>query len=71
MPDKKRPETRTPPAKYRDYASTLHEEAGRAHSPETRQTLEDVARCYEILADHVERRRNRTPRQAGADQAPG
>lgn len=61
MPDKKRPEAK-PPTTYRNYASTLHDEAGRAHSPEARQTLEGVARCYESLADHVERRQKPKPR---------
>ncbi len=62
MRDKKRPDTEPFRPDYRDRASTLHDEAERVHSPEAKQTLESVARCYEILAEHVERRRSKRPR---------
>jgi hypothetical protein len=46
-------------ANYREYASAIHQSAERARFLETRKTLKDVARCYEVLAKHVERRRHR------------
>ncbi len=62
MPERERPRPDLPDSDYRDRASTLHNKADQARFPEARRTLEEVARCYEILADHVERRRKRTPR---------
>lgn len=57
MPDRKRPETDPLRPDYRDRASSLHHEADEARFPEARKTFEEVARYYEALAKHVERRR--------------
>ena len=57
MRDKKRPDTAPLRPDYRDQASSLHHKADEARFPEAKQTFEEVARYYEILADHVERRR--------------
>lgn len=61
MPDRKRPETDPLRPDYRDRASTLHHKADAARFPEAKQTFEEVARYYEILANHVERRRKPRP----------
>lgn len=60
MPERRRPDNETP-AGYRDRASALHDQADQARSPETKRNLDEVARCYEILAEHVERRRKPPP----------
>jgi len=58
MPDSARHDRNTAaPQSYRDYASSIHQRAERARFAESRQILEDVARCYEALANHVEGRR--------------
>jgi hypothetical protein len=58
MPDSERHDRSTAtPQSYRDYASSIHQRAEQACFAESRQTLEDVARCYEVLANHVEGRR--------------
>lgn len=68
MPDYKARDPINPPINplapdYRAYASNLHERAEQARFQESKETLDRLARWYEVLARYVDRRRRPlTPR---------